>query len=193
CDSTATPPPATSVLNFRATVNGANAGVLAVSPDGGFCVQASSSTHLIVDVSGTFAVNSSVVSSARPLRFVDTRPGGTGTLEESTLIDLTAPLQANTVAFFDLHMQAGVPGEDVAASALVNLTAVGAPANGFLTAWACPSAASTPPTASVLNYRAGVTSSNGSIVALTDTGICFVSSQPVNLIIDVTGWQAAEF
>ena len=193
CDSTATPPPATSVLNFRATVNGANAGVLAVSPDGGFCVQASSSTHLIVDVSGTFAVNSSVVSSARPLRFVDTRPGGTGTLEESTLIDLTAPLQANTVAFFDLHMQAGVPGEEVAASALVNLTAVGAPANGFLTAWACPSAASTPPTASVLNYRAGVTSSNGSIVALTDTGICFVSSQPVNLIIDVTGWQAAEF
>jgi len=86
-----------------------------------------------------------------------------------------------------------VPGEEVAASALVNLTAVGAPANGFLTAWACPSAASTPPTASVLNYRAGVTSSNGSIVALTDTGICFVSSQPVNLIIDVTGWQAAEF
>jgi len=54
CDSTATPVPATSSLNFTSGVNVANGLIVQPDASGGLCVVTSQTTHLIIDMTGTF-------------------------------------------------------------------------------------------------------------------------------------------
>ncbi len=193
CTSTATPSPATSVLNFRSGLNTANAGVLSIASDGGFCVQASQATHVIVDVPGTYALYGSTVANARPQRVLDTRGGQVGTSEVLAGADTITPLAAGVVTTLTLPMRGGVPGNGVANSAILNVTVVGNTATGYLTIWPCASAAASPPAVSTLNFRPGGATSNGAVVGLTSTTVCVVASQAAHLIVDVTGWQAAPF
>ena len=193
CSAATDAPPSTSVLNFRAGINTANAAVLAVAADGGFCVRSSQQAHLVVDLTGTFALSASTVTGAAPLRLLDTRAGEMGTAEWQAGADRTAPLQAGVVTTVELPGMAGIPSEGVANAAILNVTVVGASSTGYVTMWPCASTADAPPTVSTVNFLPGSAASNGTFVSLEATTVCVVASQPVHLIVDVTGWQAAPF
>lgn len=55
CASVATPVPATSSLNFMAGTNVANGMIVQPDATGGVCIVASQTTHLIIDMTGSFA------------------------------------------------------------------------------------------------------------------------------------------
>ncbi|MCB0955164.1 MAG: S8 family peptidase [Ilumatobacter sp.] len=193
CASTAAAPPSTSVLNYRTGQNTANAGVLAVAADGGFCVRASQQTHLVVDLTGTFATYASTVTGAEPLRLLDTRPGEMGTSELLAGVDTTTPLAAGVITTLTLPGRGGVPAGGVANAAMLNVTVVGATATGWVTMWPCASAAGPAPTVSTVNFMPGSAASNGAVISLEAATVCVLASQQVHLIVDVTGWQAAPF
>ena len=113
-----------------------------------------------------------------PCRIVDTRnaPGPDG-----------APaLQAGGVRSFALAGQCGIPM--TAKSVAANLTVTQPTAGGYLTVF--PSG-SVPPLASAINFSAGQTRANNSVLRLGDGGAVSVlsaTSGTVHLILDVTGW-----
>jgi hypothetical protein len=76
-----------------------------------------------------------------------------------------------------------------AAAVVVNVTAVDAPFNGYVTAHAC---SPTPPNASSLNYTAGVNRGNEIVALLDPTGkICLFTSRYIHLTVDVVGYLPA--
>jgi glucose/arabinose dehydrogenase len=108
-----------------------------------------------------------------PQRLLDTR-NGTG----APAIALTpnVPLRLQV---------AGVTGIPVGATGVaVNVTAVGSRGAGYVTAYPCGSAA---PVVSTLNLQPGGTEANLAVVRLDTTGgICFVSSQHTDLVVDAS-------
>ena len=111
-----------------------------------------------------------------PLRLMDTRSGQGGTrLAAGSVV----PLPVVSL----LEQAAGAPA-DVAAVVL-NVTAAGAGAAGFVTVFPCGSA---PPLASNLNYVAGDVVPNQVTVGVGPAGdVCFTSLADVDLIVDATG------
>jgi hypothetical protein len=113
-----------------------------------------------------------------PCRIVDTRnaPGPYG-----------APaLSAGGVRSFALTSQCGIP--PTAKSVAANLTVTQPTAGGHLTVFP---AGSVPPLASAINFSAGQTRANNSVLRLGDGGAVWVlsaTSGTVHLILDVTGW-----
>lgn len=111
-----------------------------------------------------------------PARVVDTRYG-TGAPKR--------PVPAGSTTRIQLAGRGGVPASGVAAVVL-NLTAVGASGDGFLTLW--PSGGQRP-TASNLNYRAGQTIANRVYLTVGSDGSADLYSQrPVDVVIDVTAY-----
>ncbi|MEZ5296370.1 MAG: hypothetical protein R2697_08910 [Ilumatobacteraceae bacterium] len=81
---------------------------------------------------------------------------------------------------------AGVPNGATAAA--INLTATNPQAAGHLTAYNC----GTRPTASTLNYAAGTTITNASIIPLSSSGkICIHTLATTDIVADITGWFPA--
>jgi hypothetical protein len=71
----------------------------------------------------------------------------------------------------------------------LNLTVVHPSASGFATAYPC---GTPPPNASNINFRADAVIANLVQVKLGADGVvCFTSSAPVDLVVDVTGYYAA--
>jgi hypothetical protein len=90
--------------------------------------------------------------------------------------------------------RSGVPATGVAAVVL-NLTATGAAANGYLTTWPTDNAK---PNASSLNFAAGQTVANLVVAKVgADGSIKIWNSNdspamgPVHIIVDVVGWFAS--
>ena len=193
CDDASETPPDTSVLNYRGGQTTASAGMLALAADGGFCVRSSATAHVIVDITGTYPKGSSAVSSARPQRLLDTREGNLGTLERTAGADTATPIPQGVTQRYVPRGSAGVPSGNVAAAAVINLTVVNAPTNGFVTVWPCAADTDTVPNVSAINFRAGGAVNNGAIVSLAKDGICVQASQTIDLVIDVTGWSATQF
>ena len=191
CDSAGTPQPFTSTLNYRTNITVANAGVLGVASNSGICVTSSQPSHVLLDITGWFAINGSTVSGARPERFVDTRAGQLGAIER--FADIGQPLVGGQVYLYDTSMQAGLPGNAVANSVLVNVVAVAPTAGGYLTMWPCSSTSTPAPPTAILNYVSGTTAGNGAIVAVANGKLCVFSTQTVDVVIDITGWQATAF
>ncbi|MDO8365139.1 MAG: S8 family serine peptidase [Actinomycetota bacterium] len=193
CDSLATPAPDASTLNYRTGATIANAAVLGVATNGGICVQSSAGAHVIVDVTGWVKLYGSTVVNAQPQRMLDTRQGELGTMEFTAGRDNESALIGGTTYIVFPQMEAGVPGDGLANSVVLNITAAGPPANGNIAVWPCNTPASAPPAISALNYRPGGATANGAIVGLLDGSFCIRSTQTTHVIIDVTGWQAAAF
>jgi hypothetical protein len=80
----------------------------------------------------------------------------------------------------------GLPADITAISA--NLTAVGAPHDGYLTASNC---AETNPSFSTLNYEANDGVPNQAIIALSGGDLCLFSSEATDIVIDINGYAAA--
>jgi serine protease len=112
-----------------------------------------------------------VFSPLQPRRIADTRPSG--------LVSTNSPLVV------DLKGNFGLPNAGLGAVAL-NVTATGSSQAGYVTVWPC---ADTKPVASSVNYIANEDIPNTVIAAPDQYGkVCFDSSTPVNLIVDLSGW-----
>ncbi len=156
--------PTASNLNFVAGWTGANQVTVPVGPDGtvNFYNQAGS-VQVIADVSGYYLSDkyAPVADSYRPMdkptRLLDTR--STQTL---------AAHQKITVMFDIGHLQ--YPG-----AAAINITATGAQASGYLTAW---NGSVWPPDASTLNFTPGATVANMATVMAGDCEFLFVNPAP---------------
>ena len=116
---------------------------------------------------------SSLITPLSPTRAVDTRGG--------------PPLQAGWVGTAVIGGQFGVPAN--AAGVMVNVTATEPVAAGHFRVYPCGQAV---PNASALNYSAGASMANNSIIALGTSGrVCIFSSAQAHVIVDVTGYFPA--
>ena len=103
-------------------------------------------------VAGTDAVGPAAFTSVTPCRLVDTRQGAGVRVDDRTIrLQITG--------------RCGVPADAPAVALTVVATQAGSA--GYVTAY--PSA-STPPLASVLNYDAGDTRANSTVLALSEQG-----------------------
>jgi hypothetical protein len=150
------------------------------------------------DIVGTAVVGrfslSKAAFTAGDTRLVDTRPGRVGTLEQPGGIigtDVALPLAADTPVRYRIGQANG--GGTAASGSAINATVVGPPANGYLSVYPCASEATAPPATSTLNYRAGRTTGNSTIVSSALGGICVLSSQPVHVVLDLSGSVSDEF
>lgn len=158
--------PTASNLNFRAGENTANLAVVASGAADRVCIHTSTDVHLIVDLAGTFGA--ALVPQVRPTRLADTR--------------VTRPIRPGQVF--------AVPVGD-AVGVVVNVAAIRPTGDGFMTVFPC---GERPPTASSLNYRAGVNTANLVLVRPGTAGeVCVTSSATADLIVDLAGAFGSEF
>jgi hypothetical protein len=106
---------------------------------------------------------------AQPQRLLDTRASGAVAGGTSVPLKVAGAGQ--------------VPGDAV--GVVVNVTATGAGAAGYLTVYPC---GSTPPTASNVNFVPGVTVPNLVTTALGNGQLCVFSNVTTHVIVDLAGW-----
>lgn len=117
------------------------------------------------------AVGPAAFTSVAPCRLIDTRQGADERVDEHTIR-------------LQISGRCGVPSEATAVA--LTVVATQALSSGFVTAYA---SASTPPLTSVLNYHAGDTRANSTILALSSLGqIDLYTSSAAELIVDTTGY-----
>lgn len=171
--------PTASSLNFIAGRTVANNVVVPLSADGEICVYSNTPTHVIVDISGWFAIEAGF-GPVGPVRLVDTRPAylqGEITVTKQ-LVGPTTPLE------LDIAGVADIPSEGVAAVVL-NVTATQATGPGNLKVYPCGPVPST----SSVNYVRSTSVANGVIAPLTlDGRVCISASTPTHVIVDVSGY-----
>ncbi|MEZ5296368.1 MAG: hypothetical protein R2697_08900 [Ilumatobacteraceae bacterium] len=142
-----------------------------LSSSGKICIHTLATTDIVADITGWFPAGSDF-SPRTPARLLDTRTTGTPTAGRTIELQVTGT--------------AGVPNGATAAA--INLTATNPQAAGHLTAYNC----GTRPTASTLNYAAGTTIANASIIPLSSSGkICIHTLATTDIVADITGWFPA--
>lgn len=163
-----TPRPDTSNVNYAADEDTPNLVVSKLGIGGKVCIETSTDVEVLVDVVGFFPASADY-SAVQPVRTLDTRSGnrpGSGEIVEAAVTGGT------------------VPGDAVAV--VLNLTATGTSADGFVSSWPCGEAK---PVVSSLNYRAGHDRAN-LVVAKVGLGgkVCLQSSASVHMLVDVAGY-----
>jgi len=175
--------PTASNLNFRAGVTVANGVIAKIGTGGQVCIYVTNATHLLADVGGFFT-SASPYAPLTPARLLDTRTNGLtidGVAQGSGLVP------AGGVVELLVGGRGSVPATAVAAA--LNVTVVGAEAAGFATVFPC---GSSQPTASNLNFSAGITVANNVIAKLGTGGkVCIAVSKATQLIADVSGYFVA--
>lgn len=110
-----------------------------------------------------------------PLRLADTRATSSAIRTGSALV---VPVQGT-----------GLPTGTAISAVSVNVTATNATGAGFLTAYPCGQAV---PSTSTVNFAAGETAANASVVPISNGSLCLYGSAGpngrVDAIVDVTGW-----
>ncbi|MFK7919952.1 MAG: SGNH/GDSL hydrolase family protein [Ilumatobacter sp.] len=151
-----------STVNYRTRVNVGAPTLVALGDDDDVCIFSSGTAELIVDVQGAFVGDDSGLTFSPlpvPERIIDTRDTG-----RSAEVVVPVPAGARAVA--------------------VNLTAVRAEANGFLSAYPC----GTPSEGANLNFRTGPAWSASAIVEVSsDATICVATNRSTDVIVDITG------
>jgi hypothetical protein len=173
--------PPTSSLNFAAGQTVANLAVAKVGANGSISIWNTGDTagrrsvDVIVDVVGYFPT--SAMGAVSPDRLLDTR--------------LTGAVAPGTSVRLPVLGRSGVPTTGVGA-VILNLTATGASADGYLTTWPT---GETKPNASSLNFAAGQTVANLVVAKIgADGSISIWNSgdssdmRNVHVIADVVGW-----
>jgi hypothetical protein len=177
CDA---PRPNASNLNYVAGITVPNAVVTRVGSGGTVCLYTFGATHLIVDVAGVFSTGS-FNPLAAPQRVFDSRPLG-ATADGQYSAGGVQP--RDTTVQLNVAGRVGVPAD--ASAVVLNVTAVNAIENGFVTVHP----RGTPlPNASNLNFVAGQNIPNAVITRVGPGGaVCFFTSGATHLIVDVAGW-----
>jgi hypothetical protein len=169
--------PVVSNVNFNAGQTIANLATVRVGDNNSICLSSPVPTNLIVDLAGTFASKGGTFTSAVTSRFLDTRDGTGGT---------TGPAEAGRTIELQVAGARGIPAS--ATSVVVNLTATGTAAAGYVTAFPCDQAA---PTASNVNYDGAATAANLATVRLSASGtLCLATNATTHLIADIAGWYS---
>lgn len=177
-------PPTASSLNFGRGINRANELVAELDDEGRVCFFVSADVELAVDLVATIPAGTDI-DTVGPARLFDSRPAGS-TIDGAFLGGGVVP--AGTVTRLEIAGRAGVDRN--ALTAVLNLTAVQARSPGYVTVWPCSQPR---PTASSLNYVAGVNGANEIIVGLDTDGrhaghICLFNDQPIGMIVDVVAF-----
>jgi hypothetical protein len=162
CDQ---PVPSASNLNFAAGQTTPNLVMAKPSATNNICLFSSAETNLLADLTGW--MTDGFVPTPSPTRLLDTRNGGR--------------LVANVVR--PLTVSNAPPG---ATAAVINVTATGPSAAGFVTVFPCGGPT---PTVSNLNFDAGQTTPN-LVISGTDAAhnVCLTSSVDNDIIVDLSGW-----
>ena len=162
CGSAVPAPGSGSTVNFEPGAAIGAPTIVALGTGDDVCVFSSGSADLVVDVQGAFVEATDGLRFAplpTPQRLVDTRGSG-----RSGDITIRVPAGSDAVA--------------------LNLTAVRATTNGFLTAFPCGE----PGTVANLNFVAGRAASASAIVDVSDADtVCVSSSVATDVIVDITG------
>jgi hypothetical protein len=137
---------------------------------GKVCVYSSALVDVIVDISGYFAAGTGFTATASPVRFLDSRS--------------TTRIAAGTSKEWAVAGDKGIPAD--AKAIAMNVTAVGASADGFMTVYPCGEPV---PVASNLNYTKGRDIAN-SVLAKPGVGgkVCFFSDKAIDIVVDVSGY-----
>ena len=161
--------PVTSSLNFTTNDVIANAVTVGVSAKGEVCMDASTSSHLIVDLAGVWSEKAGArPTSVTPARLLDSRG--------------SRPV-AGFVQKVKVAGRSGVVASATAAQ--VNITVTDPRGAGFVTAWPC---GQPQPNVSNVNYGNGETVANSATVPLGTGELCVAASSPADIIIDITGY-----
>jgi hypothetical protein len=175
-------PPTASNLNYATGHDIPNGAVVQLSPHGTVCVFTDASAHLLIDVNG-YLPPGTTVGTLAPARLLDTRQ------PNSTVDGLNAgggPTPAGTYAEVQVTGRGGVPQN--ATSAIVNVTVVGAEADGYAAVFNCET---TVPTASNVNYTTGRDIPNNAISKLSPSGtLCIYTYATAHLLVDVSGYAS---
>ncbi len=176
--------PNASNLNFAAGDVIPNSVFAKVGAAGSVCLFVSTTTNLLVDVSGFFP-NTDVFSPLTvPGRLLDTRLGGQTVDHQHEGV---GRLTANVPYTLPVAGRATVPaGAGLAPEAVLNITAVQPTTDGYLTAYACGQPI---PIASNLNFVAGDIIPNLVVTQLGSGSVCLFSSTGTDLLVDVIGYM----
>ncbi|MDO8122661.1 hypothetical protein Q6346_15235 [Isoptericola sp. b490] len=181
----ATPAPGTSTVNFEPGADVANAAVVALPADGRLCylTRGAARTGVLIDVTG-YTRGAADVHAGSPIRLLDTRTGA------DHVGPINGPVRPGHEYTVDVLGHAGVPAQAVAV--LANVTVTGVAAVGNLVVY--PAGEGKPGT-STLNYAVGKDKASATVVGLSVAGrlsLYSTSSEPVQVIIDITGWIGAD-
>ena len=168
------PQPMVSTLNATTGAVTANGAIVPAAANGDISVYVSNASDVVLDLNGYFATpatNGLSLYTTTPCRIVDTR-------ESSGL--------------FNGNLQVAVEPSPCAPSSTaqaygLNATVVPSGSLGFLTLWP---AGETQPTVSTLNATDGAITSNMAIVPTTNGNIQTFSSNPTQLILDISSYFA---
>lgn len=158
--------PEVSNLNHTRRQVVAAAAIVPVGPSREICVYSRQAGHVIVDVFGQFTA-AAAVQTATPSRLLDTR-------RESLRQPAWLPRRVQVTA------PVGRSGH--AEAVAINVTAVDASSDGYVSVHPCSSAR---PDTSTVNFPAGAAVPNLAVVAPDDDGnICLTASTPTHLLVD---------
>ncbi len=173
--------PNASNLNFLAGDVIPNLVIARVPASGMVCFVSSVATDLLVDASGSFAAAPPMYPLSTPARLLDTRPGG------STVDGLHASvgrIAAGATYTLPVSNRGGV--DALAATVVLNVTAVSPGTRGFVTVYPCDQPR---PNASNLNFVAGDVIPNSVLAKVSAAGtVCLFTSAATDLLVDVSGY-----
>lgn len=168
--------PLVSTLNANLGGVTANAAIVPAAANGDISVFVSNPSDVVIDVNGYFAAPAAGGLSLFPLtpcRTLDTR---------------TSPVRPPTASPFDVSVAlSGCGAPTTAQSFVLNATVVPPGSLGFLSLWP---QGTTRPLVSTLNAIDGAITSNMAIVPATNGAISAFGSNPVELILDISGYFA---
>ncbi|BAN03224.1 choice-of-anchor Q domain-containing protein [Ilumatobacter coccineus] len=171
--------PLASSLNFAAGAVRGNEVVVQLDEFGDMCVFASTATDVTIDVVGYLPAGA--IESITPARLLETRDGQVTADGES---QGGGPVTPGSTTTLPIAGRAGIPADVKAVVA--NVTAINPSSRGYVTVSPCVLPT---PTASSLNYEAGVSGGNEIIAEVNDDGeICLFSSSATHLAVDVVAF-----
>jgi glucose/arabinose dehydrogenase len=172
--------PLASNINVVQGSTVANVAVTKIGSDGSVCIFTQSATQLVADVDGYFSAATSFTSLV-PARILETR-GSLNTVDgQSNGVGIR---QRGMITTLQVTNRGSVPSG--ASTASLNVTVTNPAGPGFVTVYPC---GIDPPLASNLNYLAGETVANATIVKLGPGGtVCLFNSEATDLVVDVNGF-----
>ena len=174
--------PNASSLNYAAGSTIANAVISKPGTDGKVCLFTSGSIDLLADVGGFYPLGTKYTPLV-PARLLETRDSATVDGRFRAL----GVRKAGSTTELIVGGRGGSP--ESAAAAVLNVTVVGAAADGYVTVWPC---GSTQPDASSLNFAAGDTIPNAVITKLGAGGkVCLFTSADIQMLADLNGYYPA--
>ena len=163
--------PPTSSVNYAASEDIPNTVIASPDQYGKLCLDSFTPVNLIVDLSGWF-ISGDGLHTFTPQRAFDLRQTG-------------LVITPDTPYAFQMTGNFGIPTTG-ANSVVLNVTATGATAPGYITVWPCNQPQ---PYTSNLNYLQYQNIPNAVIATVDSNGqVCFASSSPTFLIADISGW-----